>query len=105
MGIIKGMERKLPLVACSLNAGDQRARLEAWRSLLSSASSRAEMPEGMCYVFRPPSEFAQRVRDLAAAEHDCCKFLDFEIVEQSDELRLTVTSHPVGQAALQFIFT
>jgi hypothetical protein len=45
------------------------------------------------------------VRDLAAAERACCTFLDFEIVEQSDELRLTVTSHPTGQAALRFIFS
>ena len=58
----------------------------------------------MCYVFRPASVFAQRVRDLAEAEHECCTFLDFEIVEQNDELRLTVTSHPTGLAALRFTF-
>jgi hypothetical protein len=103
-GIIKGVKRSLPLVACSLGAEDQRARLEAWRSLLASAASRAGVPGGMSYVFRPASVFVQRVRELAEAEHDCCTFLDFEIVEQSDELRLTVTSHPAGQAALRFIF-
>jgi len=59
----------------------------------------------MSYVFRPASVFAQRARDLAATERACCAFLDFEIVEQSDELRLIVTSHPAGQAALRFIFT
>jgi len=59
----------------------------------------------MSYVFRPASVFAQRVRDLAKAEHECCTFLDFEIVEQNDELRLTVTSHSAGQASLRFIFT
>jgi hypothetical protein len=62
------------------------------------------VPEGMSYVFRPASAFARRVRDIAEAEHDCCTFLDFEIVEQGDELRLTVTSHPTGQAALRFVF-
>jgi hypothetical protein len=62
------------------------------------------VPEGMSYVFRPVSVFARRVRDLAEAEHECCTFLDFEIVEQDDELRLTVTSHSVGQASLRFIF-
>ena len=35
----------------------------------------------------------------------CRSVLDFEIVEQSDQIRLTVTSHPTGQAALRFIFT
>jgi hypothetical protein len=58
----------------------------------------------MSYVFRPASMFAQRVRDLAEAEHDCCTFLDFEIAEESDELRLTVTTHAAGRAALRFIF-
>jgi len=104
-GIIEVMDRRLPLVACSLNGEDQRARLDAWVSLLASAASRAEVPAGMSYVFRPASVFARRVRDLAAAEGACCTFLDFEIVEQSDEVRLTVTSHPTGQAALRFIFT
>ena len=99
------MDRRLPLVACSLNGEDQRACLDAWVSLLASAASRAEVPAGMSYVFRPASVFARRVRDLAAAEGACCTFLDFEIVEQSDEVRLTVTSHPTGQAALRFIFT
>jgi MerR family copper efflux transcriptional regulator len=103
-GIIKVVERKLPLVACSLAAEDQRARLDAWASLLASAVSRAEVPEGMCYVFRPGSVFTERVRDLAAAEAECCTFLDFETVEQNNELRLTVTSHPEGLAALRFIF-
>jgi hypothetical protein len=59
----------------------------------------------MSYVFRPVSVFAQRVRDLATAEGACCTFLDFEIVEQSDEVWLTVTSPPTGQAALRPIFT
>ena len=99
------MKKNLPLVACSLSAEDQPARLDKWGSLLASAASRAEVPGGMSYVFRPLSAFAERVRDLAAAEHDCCTFLDFEIVEQNDELRLTVTTHPAGQAALRFIFT
>jgi len=104
-GIIEVMDRSLPLVACSLTAEDQSTRLDAWASLLASADSRTEVPAGMSYVFRPASVFAPRVRDLAAAEGACCTFLDFEIVEQSDEVRLTVTSHPTGQAALRFIFT
>lgn len=104
VGIIQGMEPRLPLVACSLAADDQRARLDAWASLLASAASHAEVPDGISYVFRPASVFARRVRDLADAEHVCCAFLDFEIAEQNNELRLTVTTHPTGQAALRFIF-
>jgi hypothetical protein len=99
------VERNLPLVACSLTAQDQSARLDAWRSLLESASTRADLADGMSYVFRPASAFAQRVRDLAAAEQECCAFLDFEVVEQDDELRLNVTSQSTGQAALRFIFS
>jgi MerR family copper efflux transcriptional regulator len=93
------------LVACSLTVDDQSARLDAWRSLLESASTRADIPDGMSYVFRPASVFAQRVRELAAAEHECCAFLNFEVVEQDDELLLNVTTHSTGQAALRFIFS
>jgi len=47
----------------------------------------------------------QRVREPRNVRLLCRYVLDFEIVEQSDEVRLTVTSHPTGQAALRFIFT
>jgi len=96
------METSLPVIACSLTTGGQRERLNEWRSLLAVAESREESPTGMRFRFRP--SLADRVRSLAAAEHECCSFLRFDVVETGDDLVLTVDTEESGQEALRFIF-
>jgi hypothetical protein len=61
---------------------------------------------GRCarYAFAADDELKLRVEALAAAEHSCCSFLEFEIAEAGDELGLTVTAPSSGQEALRFIF-
>ena len=96
------MGTKLPVIACSLSVGGQRERLNEWKSLLAVAESREELPTGMRLRFR--SDLAERVRALAAAEHECCSFLRFDVVEAGDDVVMTVETEEVGQDALRFIF-
>ena len=96
------MGTSLPVIACSLSGDGQRERLTEWKSLLAVAESRQELPTGMRFRFRP--SLAQRIRSLAAAEHECCSFLRFEVVEAGDDLVLTVETNENGQDALRFIF-
>jgi MerR family transcriptional regulator, copper efflux regulator len=95
------MGTSLAVIACSLAPGGQRERLNEWKSLLSRAASRDELPTGM--RFRFPPNLTERVRVLAAAERECCSFLRFDIVE-GDDLVLTVETEENGQEALRFIF-
>jgi hypothetical protein len=96
------MESSLPVIACSLTAGGQRERLNEWKSLLADAESREGAPTGMRFRFH--ASLADKVRSLAAAEHECCAFLRFDVVETGDDLVLTVDTEESGQEALRFIF-
>jgi hypothetical protein len=96
------MRTGLPLIACSLTGTGQRERLNEWKSLLAVAESHEELPAGMRFQFRV--DLAERVRSLAAAEHECCSFLRFDVVEAGDRVVLTVDTDEAGQEALRFVF-
>lgn len=98
------MTSDLPLVACSLDSSGQQTRLAEWADLLARARTREETASGMRYTFAAEDELKTRVGALAAAEHSCCSFLEFEIAETGAELELTVTAPANGQEALRFIF-
>jgi hypothetical protein len=98
------MTSNLPLVVCSLNAVDQQKRLADWGELLGRARTREETADGVRYTFAADDQLKPRVEPLAAAEHSCCSFLEFEIAEAGDELELIVTAPPNGQEALRLIF-
>jgi hypothetical protein len=96
--------KQLPLVACSLDAGGQRERLAEWAELLGNASASAPTADGSCYSFAASDELEQQIQALAAAEKECCSFLDFEISRRAGTIELTVTSPAHGLAALRFVF-
>jgi hypothetical protein len=96
------MRTNLPIIACSLTASGQRERLSEWKALLAVAESREELPTGMRFRFRP--HLAERVRSLAAAEHECCSFLRFDVVEAPKDVVMTVETEEAGQEALRFVF-
>jgi hypothetical protein len=99
------MEARLPLIVCTLGPGDQRARLDEWRSLLALARSRADVNGGVRYVFDPSVAEPASVRRLAAAERECCSFLRFEFEEDGEGFAMTVTAEPAARDALRFVFT
>ena len=93
----------LPLIACSLDAGEQEQRLADWSSLLQGATRRQAIPDGVRYTFAA-SELESQVRALATAEKACCAFLDFDFVRTGEALHMTVTAPPDAVTALRFIF-
>jgi hypothetical protein len=95
---------RLPLIACSLDATGQQARLAQWRSLLGAAVSREEMSDGVRYTFVADARMEQRIRDLAAAEHGCCSFLEFDVSRHTNHVLMNVTAAPEGLDALRFVF-
>jgi hypothetical protein len=96
------VQTDLPIIACSLSADGQRERLDDWRSLLADAESREPLGTGMRFRFR--TDLSERVRTLAAAEHECCSFLRFTLVESDAALVLTVETEEPGLGALRLIF-
>jgi hypothetical protein len=94
----------LPLIAYSLDAGDQKQRLADWSSLLQRATRRDEVPDGVRYTFAATDELEPQLRALTVAETACCSFLDFDIARTGEALHMTVTAPPDALTALRFIF-
>jgi hypothetical protein len=95
---------RLPLIACSLDATGQQARLAQWRDALVAAVSREETSEGVRYAFVADAQAEQRIRDLAAAEHGCCSFLEFDVIRRADQVLMNVSAPADGLDALRLIF-
>ena len=93
-----------PLIACSLDGKGQRARLEDWAELANTATSREELPDGFRYTFAGDDDLEARIRELAAAEQDCCSFLRLEVTRIADQIEMTVKAPADGLEALRFIF-
>ena len=66
-----------PPIACTLAAADQAGRVGEWRRLLGQAGGREETGGGL--AFRFPAGLAGQVAELAAAEQQCCAFLEFNL--------------------------
>ncbi|HMJ00762.1 MAG TPA: hypothetical protein VK488_13075 [Gaiellaceae bacterium] len=96
---------KLPLIACSLNADGQQARLIEWAELLGKAMASEPRRGGVQYSFAASDQLEKQIRDLAAAEQSCCSFLEFDISHIGDQIEMTVTAPPHGLEALHFIFS
>lgn len=98
------MPSNLPLIACTLDAAGQRDRLAEWADLLRSATTHEETPTGVRYRFRAADGLERQIRSLAAAEKECCAFLEFDVTTAGERLELSVNAPPEGQDALRFVF-
>jgi MerR family copper efflux transcriptional regulator len=78
-----------PPIACTLTAADQADRIGEWRRLLGQADGREQTDGGL--AFRFPGALAGQVAELAAAEQQCCPFLEFS-------LRMHRGTSPAGRA-------
>jgi DNA-binding transcriptional MerR regulator len=65
------------VTGCALPVAAQEDRLGEWRALLADAAGREPIGDGT--RFRFPAPMAGRIAALAAAEADCCAFLEFTL--------------------------
>jgi hypothetical protein len=85
------METPQPLT-CSLDGTELTARLDAWREVVARATCRAVENSRVVAVYPKDEDLLARLRELIAAEAECCSFLHFNLEETPDaivtELRL-----------------
>lgn len=103
-------------IVCSLEAGAVPGRLDEWRAALARCTGRRQVPGGVEIEFRlhdrPGSgpaagsapEQAAELSRLAAAEADCCRFLEFAVLVSADLVRLRVTGPPGASDAITAVF-
>ncbi|MGH9158981.1 MAG: hypothetical protein ACRD2X_03225 [Vicinamibacteraceae bacterium] len=80
-----------PPIACTLQGDSYQERL-AWIADVARDGLRSHSRQDLMLDLRYGPEVAGRVRDMVRKEQDCCAFLDFELTETSDEVRLTITA-------------
>jgi len=66
--------------------------------------SRERIPGGARLMFTGSDDTELALRDLIAAEADCCPFLRFDLERGDDELRLDVTGPEEAQPMLAELF-
>jgi len=77
--------------------------VEEWRSLLAHATRRTPVAGGVRLEF--PQDFpTAEITRLAAAEHDCCNFFAFTVLEQNSATVLEVRAPDEAQQLLNDLF-
>jgi hypothetical protein len=85
--------RQLPVLptACTLGATDGAAQLQRWRELNDRALVRRVRDAGeLLLVYRGDDATMAELQSLVDVETTCCAFLDWQVEELEDDLRLHV---------------
>lgn len=80
-----------PPIACTLTGSELTGRVEDWRTLLASASSRESLVDGVRVVFGADVSVGA-LADLVAAEQACCMFLRFALTVDTRGVALEVAA-------------
>jgi hypothetical protein len=78
-------------IACTLEPGDYRERL-TWIADLARNGLVEVHREDLRLELRYAPSVAERVREMVRREQQCCAFLNFELSEIDDGVRLTITA-------------
>jgi hypothetical protein len=72
--------------ACSLDAAELLDRVEAWREVVARATSHGVDDGRVVAVYPKDTQLSGRLRELVAAEAECCSFLRFDVQETPDAI-------------------
>jgi hypothetical protein len=91
-----------PPIACTLSSGDLASRLDGLRALGGDGLLSVIQEPGRAELrFRPDPAIRRRVEAAAAAEAECCAFLDFQIETAPDATVLTISAPRGGGEAIE----
>ena len=78
-------------IACTLQGGSYQERLASIGELARDGL-RGVSRDDRRLELRYAPHVVGRVREVVAKEQECCAFLNFELTETNEEVRLTVTA-------------
>ena len=76
------MDERPVILGCSLEADEFRSRREAWDQLASAVVDRAWTEDGFRVRFEPADGVSESLRDLVAAEQDCCGWATWSVADE-----------------------
>lgn len=92
-------------IACTLTAAELAVRTDDTAALARRAlRSRAPIPDGARLTFDAGEETERRLREIIAAEAQCCAFLHMELRRAEDELVLEITGPPGAKPIIAELF-
>ena len=81
-------------IACTLEPGAVRGRVEDWQAILAKATERVAIDGGVALRFPADADVAADLGRLAVAEQGCCSFFDFRMHIDSGTLTFEVRTPP-----------
>lgn len=90
-------------IACTLDVGDFKART-AQIEVLASQHLQHVSREPLSIVLTYATEALPELRDLVSKETECCAFLDFDLAETSEGIRLKITAPEAAREAADTLF-
>jgi hypothetical protein len=78
-------------IACTLQPGDYKERL-AWIAELAREGLLDVSREDLRIELKYAPSVADRVREMVRKEQQCCAFLNFDLSEFDEGVRLTITA-------------
>jgi MerR family transcriptional regulator, copper efflux regulator len=75
-------------LACSLSGPDMIERIREWGQVASRATSRHVEKGRIVSIYPPDQQLLQQLRELIAAEAECCPFMRFNVEEGPDEVEV-----------------
>lgn len=90
-------------IACTLSPGAFKARLAAIAELNRVALRDYERNNLTLMLTYAPGAVV-RVREMVRREEECCAFLDFEIVEEPDVVRVRIVAPEEARIAAESLF-
>jgi hypothetical protein len=80
------MDQPAQPLACRLDGAELVDRVEAWREVVQRATSRGVEGDRVVAVYPNDAQLLGRLRELIAAEAECCSFLRFSVEETPDAI-------------------
>jgi hypothetical protein len=90
-------------IACTLDAGDFKERL-AWLADLNRRALIGSRRDDLRLELTYAPHALEDVRKLVRREQHCCAFLDFDLREGGDAVRLVVTAPEEAREAAELVF-
>jgi hypothetical protein len=88
---------------CKLDHTEMAARLAAWREVSGRAVSRVVEGTRITSVYPSDPDVVRRLRDLIAAEAECCDFLAFTVTEGPLETRVELDFPGEARALIDMV--
>ncbi len=90
-------------IACMLRPGDYRERL-AWIAELARDGLLGVSRKDLHLELRYAPHLADRVREMVGKEQSCCAFLNFDVSEADEHVRLIITAPERARAVADALF-